>query len=121
MTSDRIELRGLAVLGRCGVGGAERAVPQPLEIDLDVDLDLSAAALSDELPATVDYASLCDVVSGAVAAGAVALLEHLAEGIARAVLAADGRVEQVEVAVRKVRPPVAHHLATAGVRLVRHR
>lgn len=121
MTSDRIELRGLRVLGRCGAGGAERAVPQPLEIDLDVHADLSAAAASDELTETVDYGVLCDAVVRAVSAIAVALLEHLAELIAEVVMAADDRVEAVEVAVRKIRPPVPHHVDTAGVRIVRRR
>lgn len=121
MSGDRIELRGLRILGHCGVGEAERAVPQPLEIDLDVEVDLSPAATSDALSATVDYGALCDAVAGAVAAVAVALLEHLAELITQVVLAADDRVEVVEVAVRKLRPPVAHDLASAGVRLTRRR
>lgn len=121
MSGDRIELRGLRILGRCGVGEAERAVPQPLEIDLDVEVDVSSAATSDALSATVDYGALCDAVAGAVAAAAVALLEHLAEMITQVVLAVDDRVEVVEVAVRKLRPPVAHDLASAGVRLTRRR
>lgn len=119
--SDRIELRGLRVLGRCGAGGAERSVPQPLEIDLDVGAALSAAAASDELAHTADYGRLCEAAAAAVTGGAVALLEHLAERIAQAVLAADERVEMVEVAVRKLRPPVPHDLASAGVRLTRSR
>ena len=121
MSGDCIELRGLRVLGRCGAGGAERSAPQPLEIDLLVGAALAAAAASDELVDTVDYGRLCEAVAGAVAAGAVALLEHLAEKIARAVLAADDRVEVVEVGVRKLRPPVPHDLASAGVRLTRSR
>lgn len=121
MSGDRIELRGLRVLGRCGAGGAERSVPQPLEIDLLVGAALAAAAASDELIDTVDYGRVCDAVTEAVAAGAVALLEHLAERIARAVLDADGRIESVEVTVRKLRPPVPHDLASAGVRLTHSR
>lgn len=121
MTGDRIELRGLRILGRCGAEAAERAVPQPLEIDLDIEVDLSPAAGSDVLAATVDYGALCDAAASVVAAVTVALLEHLAELIAQAVLAADDRVEMVEVVVRKLRPPVPHDLASAGVRLVRRR
>lgn len=121
MRNDVIELRGLRLLGRCGAGGAERSVPQPLEIDLSIGAPLAVAATTDELVDTVDYGHLCDVVAGAVAAGAVALLEHLAEVIARAVLDADERVEVVEVALRKLRPPVPHDLASAGVRLTRSR
>ncbi len=121
MTGERIELRGLRVLGRCGAGAAERAVPQPLEIDLDLVADLAAAAASDDLVDTVDYGRVGDVVARVVADHAVTLLEHLAQRIADAVFADDGRIEAVEVVVRKLRPPVAHDLASAGVRLVRSR
>ncbi|HWH34213.1 MAG TPA: dihydroneopterin aldolase [Acidimicrobiales bacterium] len=118
---DRIEVRGLRLLGRCGAGSAERAVPQPLEIDLDVTADLSAAAASDELADAVDYARVCNSVAEVVAVGAVGLLEHLAQVVAQAVLATDPRIRSVEVAVRKLRPPVPHDLASAGIRLTRAR
>ncbi|MBW3610411.1 MAG: dihydroneopterin aldolase [Actinobacteria bacterium] len=121
MTGERVELRGLRVLGRCGAELAERTVPQPLEIDLDVAADLAAAATSDELADTVDYGAVCDTVARVAAADAVALLEHLAEAVAQAVLAADERIEGVVVTVRKLRPPVPHDLASAGVRMVRSR
>ncbi len=121
MTGERIELRGLRVLGRCGAGAAERAVSQPLEIDLDLVADLASAATSDDLADTVDYGRVCDIVARVVTHDDVALLEHLAQRIADAVRADDDRVEAVEVVVRKLRPPVPYHLVSAGVRLVRSR
>ncbi|MGI8758865.1 MAG: dihydroneopterin aldolase [Acidimicrobiales bacterium] len=121
MNGDRVELRGLRLLGRCGAGAPERAVAQPLEIDLDVVADLAPAGRSDVLADTVDYAALCDTVAAAVAAGPVALLERLAQGIADALLAEDERIEAVVVTVRKLRPPVPHDLASAGARLTRAR
>ena len=93
---------------------------QPLEVDLDVELDLSAAGSTDHLDDTVDYGALCALVEGVVTSRHVALLEHLAETIAERVLA-DERVDAVTVAVRKLRPPVPHQLATSGVRITRRR
>ena len=118
---DRIELRGLRAAGICGVLAEERDRPQPLEVDLDVHLDLAPAGRSDDLDDTVDYGGVCSAAERAVAAAPAALLEHLAERVADAVLAADDRVQEVAVGVRKVRPPVASHLATAGVHLRRRR
>jgi 7,8-dihydroneopterin aldolase/epimerase/oxygenase len=118
---DRIELRGLRVLVRCGVLPFERAQDQPVEIDLDLDTDLAAAGASDDLADTVDYGAVCAVVEQAATAEAVALLERLAERIARAVLDFDGRIASVTVTVRKLRPPVPQQLATSGVRVVRGR
>jgi dihydroneopterin aldolase len=51
------------------------------------------------------------------------LLEHLAETIAAALVASDAvssaPVTAVQVAVRKLRPPVPQQLATSGVRITR--
>ena len=119
--TDRIELRGLRVTARVGVLPHEKEADQPLELDLDLVVDLSAAGASDALADTVDYGAVCDAAVAAVRAGHVELLERLAARVADAVLAADARIAQVELAVRKLRPPVPHHLASSGVRIVRSR
>jgi 7,8-dihydroneopterin aldolase/epimerase/oxygenase len=118
---DRIELRGLRMTGRVGVLPAERATDQPLEIDLDLVVDLGAAGASDALADTVDYGAVCDAVATAVRAGHVDLLERLASRIADTVLAVDPAIAAVDLAVRKLRPPVPHDLATSGVHIVRER
>jgi dihydroneopterin aldolase len=118
---DRIELRGLRVTGRVGVLPFEREADQPLELDLDLAVDLAAAGASDDLGDTVDYGAVCDAVAAAVGEGHVALLERLAARVVDAVLAVDPAIAAVTVAVRKLRPPVPHDLATSGVRIVRER
>jgi 7,8-dihydroneopterin aldolase/epimerase/oxygenase len=115
---DVIELRGLRLSGICGALPEERHRAQPLEIDLDVVADLRTAGRTDDLVETVNYAEVVDAVEAVVAEGRPFLLEHLAEGIAGAVLALD-RVEAVTVAVRKLRPPVPQQLASSGVRITR--
>ncbi len=112
-----IELRGLRVLGRCGAEPAERRERQPLEIDLDVAADLATASRSDDLADTVDYGTLCDAVAAVAEGEPVTLLEHLARRMADAVLSADVRIVAVTVVLRKLRPPVPHDLASAGIRL----
>ena len=117
---DRIELRGLRVLGTHGVLAEERARAQPFEVDLDVELDLAGAAASDDLADTLDYGAVTDMVTRLVATDSFRLLEALAGRIAEAVLT-DPRVAAVTVVVRKLRPPVAADLGTAGVRVTRSR
>jgi dihydroneopterin aldolase len=119
--TDRIEIRGLRVLARVGVLPFERDQDQPVEVDLDLLVDLEAAGASDELSDTVHYGEVCDAVVAAVQAAPVALLERMATVVAVAALAYDRRVAEVEVAVRKLRPPVAQHVATTGVRITRSR
>jgi dihydroneopterin aldolase len=118
---DRIELRALQLTALVGVLHEERERVQPIELDLDVVVPLVAAGASDDLADTVDYGRVCAVVGEVVAAGHVALLEHLAERVAAEVLAVDDRITSVVVAVRKLRPPVPQALATSGVRISRSR
>jgi dihydroneopterin aldolase len=116
--SDRVELRGLRLSGICGVLPEEQVRAQPLEVDLDLVLSLAEAGASDDLADTVDYGAVCDVVERVVAEGRPQLLEHLAEQLAAAVLGLGG-IDEVVVAVRKLRPPVPQLLATSGVRITR--
>ena len=118
--NDAIELRGLVALGLCGALPEERDRPQPIELDVDVAMNLSTAGRSDELDDTLDYGALCSMVDRVVSTEQFTLLEALAARIADVVLA-DDRVDAVTVAARKLRPPVAHHLRTAGVRVIRTR
>lgn len=118
---DRIELRGLRTVAVVGVLPEERDRPQPLEIDLDLVVPLDAAGRSDALDDTVDYGEVCDRVVAVAGSLRPQLLEHLAGAVAEAVLELDRRIRTVHVAVRKVRPPVPHDLASSGVRLARSR
>jgi 7,8-dihydroneopterin aldolase/epimerase/oxygenase len=117
---DVIELRGLRALGLCGVLPEERERRQPLEVDLDVKADLARAVDDDMLEHTIDYGAVCEIVERVITEETFALLERLAGRIAEVVLN-DQRVEAVQVSVRKLRPPVAQQLDTAGVRITRSR
>jgi dihydroneopterin aldolase len=118
---DRIELRGLRLLGHVGVTAEERAVAQPLELDLDLAVDLDSAAASDDVADTVDYGEATASVARAVTAREHDLLERVAAVAAEAALGVDERVVSVSVAVRKLRPPVPQDLVSAGVRIHRAR
>jgi dihydroneopterin aldolase len=118
--SDCIELRGLVASGYCGALPEEQQRPQPLQVDVDLRLDLARAAHSDSLDDTVDYGALCAAIERVIVTERFALLERLAERVAEISLA-DDRATSVSVTVRKLRPPVAQQLSTAGVRLERTR
>jgi dihydroneopterin aldolase len=118
---DRIELRDLRVLGVHGVLAEERQRAQPFSVDLDVWLDTGPAGATDDLAATVDYAAVAALAHDVVADGTFALLEAVADAVARSVLDHDERVSAVAVTVRKLRPPVPLDLGSVGVRVVRRR
>ncbi len=113
----RIELRGLRVMAIVGALPEERRRTQPLEIDLDLERPFDAAARSDDLADTTNYAAVLARAESVVVDGRFVLLETLAERVARALLELDDQVSAVTVAVRKTRPPVDQDVATTGVRL----
>jgi len=96
----------------------EKDQAQPFEIDLHLYLDLSRAAASDDIEDTVDYGPLCSEVVELVERESFDLIEILASRIA-GIAKSDPRVEKVTVSLRKLRPPVAAHLASAGVTITR--
>jgi dihydroneopterin aldolase len=120
--ADRIEVRGLRVLGTHGVLAEERVRPQPFEVDLDLEVDLVPAGADDDLAYTVDYAEVV-ARTVAVVGGDVSreLLEAVAADIAGSLLDADVRVAAVTVGLRKLRPPLAADVASVGVRITRRR
>ena len=121
MPPDLVELRGLRLLTSVGVLPEERERPQPIELDIDLVVDVAAAGASDDLADAVDYAAVVAEVERVLTAGHVDLLERQATLVAEALLALDARVLAVDLAVRKLRPPVPQDLATAGVRISRAR
>lgn len=113
-----VELRGLRVVAVHGALPEERLRAQPFEIDIDAVIDAEAAVGSDDLADTVDYGRLVRIAADVVAGPPHSLLESLAGEVADALTELDGVLEAT-VVVRKLRPPVAADLRSAGVRVTR--
>lgn len=118
--TDRIEIRAIRTVGVVGVLAEEQRRAQPIEVDLDIHLDLARAGRSDALADTLDYCGPIDVVRRVVAEEGHQLLERVGTRIIEEIFK-DRGVTMVEVAVRKLRPPVTHDVATTGVRIRRRR
>ncbi len=117
---DRILLSGLRFMGTHGALPEESQRPQPFEVDLELLLDLRDAGRTDDIAATVDYGTLCEVARAVVEGPRALLMERLAEQVAdRALAAAGDRAQGIVVTVRKLRPPVPVDLAAAAVRIYR--
>lgn len=83
-------------------------------------MDLEAAAVSDDVRATVDYGLVAARVAEIGTGKRVNLLERLASVIARSLLA-EFPCEEVRVRLRKLTAPMEGLHATPGVTLVRRR
>lgn len=118
--ADRITLTGLRVHGRHGVHPHERRDGQEFLVDATVWLDLGPAAATDELAATLDYATLAQHAAQIVGGPPCNLIETVAGRIADAVLA-DARVQAVEVTVHKPAAPLPLEFADVAVTTRRSR
>ena len=114
---DRITLSRIVATGRHGADPGERDRTQPFHVDVTLDLDLSAAAASDRLKDTVNYAELYRRVVHIVETQSYELIERLAGEIVNAALE-DGRVRRAAVTVAK---PLLLDEATPSVTIVRER
>lgn len=118
MSDDRIVLTGLRLRGRHGVYPAERRDGQEFVVDLTLALDTAPAAASDDVADTVHYGELAQDVAAIVGGPPVALLETLADRIARAVLTRP-RVRSVTVTVHKPHAPIPLDFADVAVTIHR--
>jgi 7,8-dihydroneopterin aldolase/epimerase/oxygenase len=119
--ADRIEIRGLRVVATHGALPEEQVRPQPFEFNLDLWIDTKVSAQSDRLEDTVDYGAVLDRTEAVATQNHYVLLEALADAVAASLLALDSRLAAVAVTARKLRPPVAHDVTSAGVRVFRRR
>lgn len=112
---DHIAIVGIRAMGCHGADQGEREVAQPFEIDIFLDVDLHEAAASDELAATVNYATLHARVVKIVRERSFVLLERLADELLTSIFA-DARIASARLRVAK---PGKLQDATPSVELVR--
>ncbi len=118
---DVIDLTGLRVFGRHGVYDFEREQGQDFVIDVSLTLSTRRAAETDDVRDTVHYGEVAERIVGIVGGEPVALIETLADRVARALLDDDERVSTVMVTVHKPQAPIPFSFADVSVTLRRTR
>ncbi len=114
----KIYLNGIRCYGYTGALPEEQVLGQWFEVDLSLWLDFSVAGGSDRLEDTLDYRQVIATVQALVRGSRFALLERLATAIAEAVLATpspNAPLEQVEVRLTKLAPPIPDYSGTITV------
>lgn len=119
--SDLVEVRGLKLRGRIGVTRDERQHDQPIVVSLAARLDTRAASTTDDLTATLDYEDLVRQISKIVSTEEYALVETLADRIARFILEEHPYVEDVWVRVAKTEAPLSESVDEVAVEIQRSR
>jgi dihydroneopterin aldolase len=118
--ADKLCLEDVRFYGHHGVSNAEQTVGVWFSVDAELAVDLAAAAVSDDLGATVDYGAVARRIVEVGTQGRVNLIERLAGLIAQTLLR-EFPAHQVRVRVRKLTPPLQGLVGTPSVELVRTR
>jgi dihydroneopterin aldolase len=113
---DVIELRDLRFDAIVGLLDFERVTPQPVSLDIDLVRPFAEAAATDDVAHTTNYALVITLAQRVVIEGRFLLLETLVARVAESILAFDGAIASVTVAVKKLRPPVEEVITSVGVR-----
>ena len=119
--SDQIVLTGIHGFGYHGLFEHERKDGQDFFVDLTLSVDLTAAAQSDAIEDTVNYAEITDIVVEEITTNPVNLIEKLAARIAERVLNQHLMAQTVAVTVHKPQAPVAAQLKDISVVITRSR
>ena len=119
--SDQIILTGIHGFGYHGLFEHERRDGQDFFVDIALSVDLTAAAKSDSIDDTVNYAEISDLVVAEITSEPVNLIEKLASRIAERILKAHVKVSSVTVTVHKPQAPVDAQLKDIAVQVTRQR
>ena len=116
----RIDLRGLSVYTHHGVTDAEQEVGQRLELDVSLELARPAAAETDELAGTVDYAAVAQLVLETATESRYRTLERLTAVIGERLVERFG-VGAATVRAAKPEPPMGVAIGSVSVTLTTRR
>lgn len=116
-----IEIRGLEISACHGVNPDEKTKPQKFIIDADIKTDFYAAAISDDISGTVNYAKACKLIDLTVQANVFNLIEKLAYECALSVLENFQRAEAVTLTVKKPEAPMSRKFDYVAVRVTLER
>ena len=113
-----ILIEELKLKGIVGIHPHERTNKQDIIIDLELFCDVSAAASSDLIEDSVDYARIVDKVTNFVENSECFLVEKLADQILILVLE-DQRIEKARI--RLYKPEAIESARRVGIELIRER
>lgn len=101
-----IDIKGVKVSACHGVLESEKSNPQLFVFDVAIDCDINAAAKSDDVNDTVNYADVCAMVAAYCKRNGFNLIERLARGAAELIIKAYPQISSVSVTVHKPQAPV---------------
>ena len=113
----KITLQAMKFYAYHGVLEQERRVGNTFVVDLTLTAPLEKAVQSDQLEDTINYAEVYELTKQEMNIPSQ-LLEHVAGRICRALRHHFPQIEQIEIRVSKLNPPLGGDLPTASVLMI---
>ncbi|MEX0638986.1 MAG: dihydroneopterin aldolase [Balneolaceae bacterium] len=114
---DTLTLKSLQLDGFHGVQPEERERGNRFEIDIIMRGDFKKAASGDDLQLTVNYEWVEEIVLQVMHGPSRQLIETLCHNIGEILFREAARIEHLEVALRKLNPPLSTPGAWAEIRM----
>ncbi len=105
---DLLRLKGLKFRGKHGVFENEKVEGNDFEVDITIHTSLIASAYSDKLEDTIDYSKLYECAMEVMLGPSKNLIEHLAYSIGDKISHSFPSLNNFEITVRKMHPPIEH-------------
>ena len=121
LTSARIEVCGIEVIGFHGYYDAERTKRNRFSIDLRAEGDFHPSLESDRLEESIDYSRMVQVVRDVNRERDYLLIESFADRIANALLEGFPRMRKIAVRVEKLHPMGMGRVRCAAIELEKER
>ena len=116
----KVKLSNIKAYAHHGCLEEEAIIGSDYRVDLEVKTDLTKASQSDNLVDTVDYVHLNRIVKEEMKVRSK-LLEHVAIRIIDRVFSELPTVEEVEISVSKINPPIGGDVEMVSINLQRTR
>ncbi|MEB8346268.1 dihydroneopterin aldolase [Flavobacteriaceae bacterium KMM 6898] len=116
----KVKLSNIRAYAHHGCLGEEAIIGSDYRVDLEIKADLTKASQSDNLKDTVDYVHLNRIVKEEMSIRAK-LLEHVAKRIIDRVFSEISTVEEVEISVSKINPPLGGDVEMVSINLQKTR
>lgn len=98
----------------------ERVIGGNYVVDINIKTDFELAAATDDLSKTVDYVEVYEIVKREMAIPSK-LIEHVAKRICDELLKGISRIEEVEVKLTKINPPIKGDVSSVSVEIKKSR
>lgn len=109
-----IRVNDIRVFTNHGCLDEEARIGSEYRVDIEVKADLQKSAQTDDLTDTVDYVHLNQIVKEEMAIRSK-LLEHVAQRILDRIFKEIQLVDEAEVSVAKINPPIGGNVAEVAI------